>query len=262
MGYTTKKTKTAVIYIVITVLLAALVSVAAGLYNELHETYIDSFDYLENFIETYDALLTREHDEENRIRSDLKDIARLTVAAIKRSKDEILPSPYGDGAIVRVRADKIESPIDLSNEITPEIFSADDAGTYDITDGTLIYSRIAGDLYYVEVMDLIDTAETTFAAEKSDSADALEDLAAAHRCEYLYMKAIDDSDSDYEIYCATGRFRKFSRLSQMDISQKDMTKINDSLSEGAHHVVKIAGSRFLCGLKVLETPELQQCLYR
>lgn len=116
MADTRKKTKKAVIYIIISVILASLVSVGVGVYNKLHETYIDSSDYLESFIETYDDLLLREQDEENRIRSDYKDIARLTIAAIKRSRSKILPSQYVDGAIVRVTADKIESPTAILSE--------------------------------------------------------------------------------------------------------------------------------------------------
>ncbi len=247
MNYTGKKTKTAVILIIFTVLLAALVSVAAGLYNELHETYIDSFDYLENFVKTYDSLLSREQDEETRIRSDLKDIAALTVAAIKRSRSEFLPSPYADGAIVKVTVNGIESPIDLPEEITPDVFSHDSAGTYDTSDGTMIYCHIADDFYYLEMTDPIkktETEDTTFTAGTSDVTDALEDLAAAHKCEYLYMKAANDSSSDYEIYCGTGQFSKYNRLSQLDISENDMKEVRDSLKTGSHHMMNIDGSQY------------------
>ena len=250
MGDIRKKTKTAVIYIIITVLLAAMVSVAAGLYNELHETYIDSSDYLKNFIETYDALLAREHDEEIRIRSDLKDIARLTVAAIKRSRKKILPSQYAYGAIVKVTEKGIESPITLPEEVTADVISHDDTGTYDTSEGTIIYGHIADNLYYIEVMDPVETAEvvetteTSIAAEKSNFTEALEDLATAHKCEYLYMKAADDNNGDYEIYFATGRFRKYSRLSQLDISEKDMTDVNTGIEKRDHHLIKIGGHRY------------------
>lgn len=244
MGDTRKKTRIAVIYIIITVLFAALVSVAAGLYNELHETALDSFDYLESFVGTYDSLLSREHDEETRIRSDLKDIARLTVAAIKKSRQEILPTPYANGAIVEVTAKGIDSPIDLPKEITPEVFSQDNTGTFDTENGTLIYSRIKDHLYYVEMTDLVGTADKVFAAEKKDVANALEDLAAAHKCEYLYINKAGDNSDDYDIYCGTGRFRKYDRLSQLNISKNDMTKVNDSIKEGSHHIIKADGSRF------------------
>lgn len=241
-----EKTTIAVIYIIISVLLAALVSMVAGVYTKLQETHIDSYNYLERFVETYDALLTREHDEEIRIRSDLEDLARLTVAAIKRSRKEIIPSQYVDGAIVRVTAEKIESPIDLPKEITPDAFSDKDTGTYDTAEGTMIYGHIADNLYYVEMMDPVETVETgdmTFAAEKSDVIDALEDLASAHKCSYLYMKAADDGSGDYDIYCATGQYSKCSRLSQLDISKNNMAKINDSLKDGSAHIIKIGGHR-------------------
>ena len=244
---TGKKTKTAVIYIIITVMLAALASAATGIYNELHETYVDSFDYLESFVETYDTLLTREHDEETRARSDLKDIARLTVAAIIKSKSEILPSQYADGAIVRVTAAGIESPIDLPDEITPQVFSHDDTGTCDIPEKTMIFSHIKDDFYYVEMVDPVETAETAdkaFDNEKSDVTGALEDLAAAHKCEYLYMEEDDDSSGDYQIYCATGQFREYSRLSQLHISERDMTKVNASIKGGDHHLIKIDGHHY------------------
>ena len=211
MGDIRKKTQTSIIYIIITLLLAALVSMAAGLYNEIHEAQNDRLDYLENFVETYDTLLAREHDEENRVRSDLKDIARLTVAAIKRTKTEILPSQYADGAIVKVTEKGIESPIEVPNDITPDVFLHEDAGSYDTSDRTMIYCHIKDDFYYMEMVDQVEKAETfetAFAEEKSNIADALEDLATAHKCEYLYMKATDDNSGDYEIYCATGPFRK------------------------------------------------------